>query len=270
MSSGRLAGKVAFITGAGSGVGRATALLFAQEGARVIAAGRTLSKCEETAGQVADAGGECLPVLCDVAESDQVQTAIAQGMDRFGELHVIVNNAGIGYAAEFADPPVSMQDVLNTPDEDWDTVMNIILKSVFLTSKYGIPKIIDSGGGAVVNVSSMMGVRSSWDGHPYSAAKAGMNNLTGSLAMRYAGDNIRVNCVALGGINTPMIEERVQGRESPLAPKDARQPPPPRGIPLGRLGEPIEIAYPILWLASDEASYVTGTVLLADGGATLW
>ena len=191
-------------------------------------------------------------------------------VDEFGALHVIVNNAGIGYSAEFADPPISMQDVLNTPNEDWDKVMDIILKSVFLTSKYGIPRIIASGGGAVVNVSSMMGVRPGWDGHAYCASKAGMNNLTGSLAMRYAGDGVRVNCVALGGINTPMIAERVQGKLSPFTPQDARRPPPSRGVPLGRLGEPREIAYPILWLASEEASYITGAVLLADGGATLW
>ncbi len=270
MNNGRLAGKVAIITGAGSGVGRSTAHLFAQEGARVIAAGRTLGKCEETAEQVAAAGGECLPVLCDVTDGEQVRAAIEQGVEKFGALHVIVNNAGIGYAAEFAEPPVSMQDVLNTPEKDWHIVMDTILTSAYLTSKHGIPRIIASGGGAVVNVSSMMGVRSSWDGHAYSAAKAGMNNLTGSLAMRYAADGVRVNCVALGGINTPMIEPRVQGKPSPLTPKDAKQPPPSRGVPLGRLGEPEEIAYPILWLASDEGSYVTGAVLVADGGATLW
>lgn len=269
MSDGRMAGKVALITGAGSGVGRATALLFAQEGARVVAVGRTLGKCEDTAEQISASGGECLPLLCDVTDGQQVQSVIEQSVERFGALHVIVNNAGIGYAAEFANPPVSMQDVLNTPEEDWHTVMNTTLTSVFLTSKHGIPRIIESGGGAIVNVSSMMGVKSSWDGHAYSAAKSGMNNLTGSLAMRYAADGIRVNCVALGGINTPMIEPRVQGRESPLTPKDARTPPPGPNIPLGRLGEPVEIAYPILWLASDEASYVTGAVLLADGGATL-
>jgi len=271
MSEGRLAGKVALITGAGSGVGRATALLFAKEGARVIAAGRTLAKCEETAEQVAGAGGECLPVLCDVTNSEQVQAMIEQAVAKFGELHVIVNNAGIGYAAEFADPPVSMLDVINTPEADWHTVMDTTLTSVFLTSKFGIPEIIRSGGGAVVNISSMMGIRSSWDGHAYTAAKAGMNNLTGSLAMRYAADGVRVNCVALGGIDTPMIRPRIMsGGKSPLAPEGARTQPAGRGIPLGRLGEPIEIAYPILWLASDEASYVTGAVLIADGGATLW
>lgn len=270
MSEGRMAGKVALITGAGSGVGRATALLFAKEGARVVAAGRTLSKCEETAKLVADEGGECLPVLCDVTETEQVEAMVASTVQRFGALHSIVNNAGIGYAAEFADPPVSMQDVVHITEQDWHTVMDTILTSVFLVCKQGIPHIIAAGGGSVVNISSMMGVRSSWNGHAYSAAKAGMNNLTGSLAVRYAAGGVRVNCVALGAVNTPMIQPLfTSGGKLPMTP-EGETPPPNRPAPIGRIGEPIEIAYPILWMASDEASFVTGAVLVADGGATAW
>ncbi len=266
----RLEGKIAIITGAGSGVGRATSVLFAREGAKVIAAGRTLSKCEETARLVQQEGGECLPVRCDVAVSEDVQAMIDAAVDGFGALHVIVNNAGIGYSAEFADPPVSMQDVVGTPDEDWHTVLDITLTSVFLTGKYGIPRIIESGGGAVVNVSSVMGVRSSWDGHAYSAAKAGMNNLTGSLAVRYAQQGVRVNCVALGGVDTPMIRPRIEAAQRAAERGESPQAPRGRGAPLGRMAQPEEIAYPILWLASDEASFVTGAVLSVDGGATAW
>jgi len=270
MPEGRLTGKIALITGAGSGVGRATTILFAQEGAQVVAAGRTLSKCEETARLVESAGGHCYPIRCDVSNSADVQAMIETAVECFGGLHVIVNNAGIGYSAEFAEPPVSMQDVVNTPDKDWHTVLDTTLTSVFLTSKYGIPHIIKAGGGAVVNISSVMGVRSSWDGHAYSAAKAGMNNLTGSLAVRYGPEGVRVNCVALGGVDTPMIRSRIEAGGSPLSPKNSASPPQGHGNALSRIAQPEEIAYPILWLASDEASFITGAVLVADGGATVW
>lgn len=257
--AGRLEGKVAIITGAGSGVGRSASLIFAREGARVVAAGRTLSKVEETAALVEAEGGECLAVRCDVADSADVQAMIAAALDHFGALHVIVNNAGVGYSAE---PEISMQDVLNTPEEDWHTVLDISLTSVFLTSKYGIPKLIEAGGGAIVNVSSIGGVRGMFDAHTYSAAKAGMVNLTRSMAIRYGSEGVRVNCVAPGGIDTPMIAPRIQARAAGAAPPAG----PVRG--LGRIAQPEEIAWPILWLASDEASFVTGAILGVDGGAS--
>jgi len=256
--SGRLDGKVAIITGAGSGVGRSAALLFAEEGARVVAAGRTLSKVEETAALLSDAGGECLAVRCDVSDSSDVQGLIDAAVERFGALHVIVNNAGVGYSAE---PELSMQDVLGTPEEDWQRVLDITLTSVFPTSKYGIHRILASGGGSIVNVSSVGGVKGMYDAHTYSAAKAGMVNLTRSMALRYGSEGLRVNCVAPGGIDTPMLAPRIAQQAEAPAPTG-----PVRG--LGRIAQPEEIAWPIVWLASEEASFVTGAVLNVDGGAS--
>jgi NAD(P)-dependent dehydrogenase (short-subunit alcohol dehydrogenase family) len=257
----RLANKVAIITGAGSGVGRAASIIFAREGAKVVAAGRTYSKVEETAQLVKEQGGECLPVRCDVSVSEDVQNLIRATVDTYHALHVIVNNAGVGYSAE---PELSMQDVANTPERDWHAVMDILLTSVYLTAKYGIPEMVKSGGGSIINVASSGGLKGMWDAHTYSAAKGGMVNLTRSLAIRYGPQGIRVNCVAPGGINTPMIAPRLaQIRAATGDPKAVT-----RSSPLGRIAEPEEIAYPILWLASDEASFVTGAILAVDGGAT--
>ena len=252
-ATGRLAGKVALVTGAGSGVGRATVQLFVREGASVIAAGRTLAKVEETA---ALAGPACVAVRCDVSDEDDVSASVGAATQRFGALHVVVNNAAIGYSAE---PAVSMKDILVTSPQDWATVLDINLTSVFLVSRHAVPQIIASGGGSIVNVSSINALRGSTRGHAYAAAKAGMNNLTRSMALTYGPRGVRVNVVAPGGIDTPMLAPRVAevGRESFSS------------LPgLGRLAGPEEIAYPILWLASDEASYVNGSTLVVDGGTT--
>lgn len=261
----RLADKVAIITGAGSGVGRATALVFAREGATVIAAGRTLAKLEETAGLVEASGGRCLPVRCDITAVDDVCGLVDTTVDRHGALHVLVNNAGVGYAAE---PDLSMQDVLATPLEDWHAVLDITLTGVFHTSRAAIPRMIDTGGGAIVNVSSVLGVRGSWDAHTYAAAKAGLNNLTRSLAVRYARKGIRANVVVLGAVDTPMIRPRMERTAAALARGELPEEPMRGGPLLERVARPEEAAWPILWLASDEASYITGTVLYVDGGTT--
>lgn len=255
----RLDGKVAVITGAGSGVGAQAAALFAREGARVVAAGRTLEKVQQVAAAVETAGGECLSVRCDVSRADDVDALMDATCERFGGLDILVNNAGIGYSAE---PAISMRDILETPEDDWAQVLQVNLTSAFLTSRRAIPLMVQRGDGAIVNVASTGGLRGMFDAHAYSAAKAGLVNLTRSMAIRYGAQGIRVNCVAPGGIDTPMIAERLAAREGGPATSNG----PARG--LARVAQPIEIAYPILWLASDEASFVTGAVLAADGGAT--
>jgi NAD(P)-dependent dehydrogenase (short-subunit alcohol dehydrogenase family) len=253
---GRLAGKVALVTGAGAGVGRATALLFVREGASVVVAGRTLAKLEDTAAM---AGERCVPVACDVSVADDVRAAIAATTEAFGGLHIIVNNAGIGYSSETSGE-ASMQGVVDTPEDDWRRVIDINLTSVFLTCKYGIPELVRAGGGAVVNVSSIGGVKGMADAHAYTAAKAGMTNLTRSMALAYGPQGVRVNCVAPGGIDTDMLADRIEAAGGHAAFSV---------LPgLGRLAQPEEIAYPISWLASDEASYVNGAVLIVDGGTT--
>jgi NAD(P)-dependent dehydrogenase (short-subunit alcohol dehydrogenase family) len=261
----RLANKVAIITGAGSGVGRAASLLFASEGARVVAAGRTLGKLEETARLVKENGGECLPVRCDITVAADAQALVDACIERYGALHVLVNNAGVGYSAE---PDLSMQDVLATPESDWHAVLDITLTGVFHTSRMAIPRMIEAGGGAIVNVSSVLGVRGSWDAHTYAAAKAGLNNLTRSLAVRYARQGIRANVVVLGAVDTPMIRPRIERMAEALARGELPEEPMRSGPLLERVARPEEAAWPLLWLASDEASYITGTVLHVDGGAT--
>jgi NAD(P)-dependent dehydrogenase (short-subunit alcohol dehydrogenase family) len=251
---GRLEGKVALVTGAGSGVGRAVALMFVREGASVVAAGRTLAKVRETANE---AGDRCVAVACDVTSVDDVRAAIGAANEGFGALHVIVNNAGIGYSAE---PEISMGTITDSPDDDWRTVLDTNLTSVFLTSKYGIPEILRAGGGCIVNVSSINSLKGTLDAHAYSAAKAGMNNLTRSMALVYGPQGIRVNCVVPGGIDTPMLAPRVAGASA----EDLAAVLPG----LGRLATPEEIAYPVLWMASDEASYVNGAIVVVDGGTS--
>jgi NAD(P)-dependent dehydrogenase (short-subunit alcohol dehydrogenase family) len=243
----RLEEKVAVITGAGSGVGRATARLFAAEGAKVVCA--DVSGDEDTVA--AEIGDAAIAVHTDVANEDDVRNMIATAERGFGRLDVLVNNAGFGGGLA----PLHEQTA-----EHWDRIHSVNIRAVFLGMRYGIISMLRSGGGAIVNVSSSSGLVGRKHHSVYGAAKAGVNQLTKAAALDYARANIRVNAVLPGSVWTGLV---------PLS-KEHPEPPPgigrPAGIPMDRWGLPQEIAAAVLFLASDEASFITGVLLPADGG----
>lgn len=254
----RLEGKVAVITGAGSGVGRACMELFASEGAKVVGCGRTEASGEETLELVKQAGGEALWVTGDVRNAADAARIIERAVARFGRLDILVNNASVGYSYKG-----SMDDLMNTPEADWDDVIAINLKSVYLMSKNAIPELRKAGGGAIVNVASIGGVRGMLDAHAYSAAKGGVVNLTRSMAITYGPENIRTNCLVPGGIDTPMVASRMPDIRALMAdPATASM-----VSPLGRIGTALEMAHGIFYLASPEAAFTNGALLVVDGGA---
>ncbi len=251
----RLKDKVAIITGAGGGQGRAAALLFAKEGAKIVASDWNVASGEQTVPRVRAAGGEAIHIGADVSDSAQVRRLIEGALASWGRIDVLYNNAGVGYSSS-----LSMQDILKTPEEDWDRVLAINLKSVFLTCKYAIPEMLRTGGGSIINTSSVAALVGGENAHAYTASKGGMISLSRALAVEFGPRNIRVNCICPGVIDTPMVEPVV----GPL--KDSNRP--LRFSPIRRLGTPEDIAYCALYLASDESSFVTGAVFVVDGGIT--
>jgi NAD(P)-dependent dehydrogenase (short-subunit alcohol dehydrogenase family) len=251
----RLKDKIAIITGAGSGQGRAAAGIFAREGAKIVVSDWKPELGDETATLVKKAGGEAIFVRTDVSESADVQNLIRTTISTFGRIDILYNNAGVGFSS-----PLSMSDVLNTPEDDWDRVIAINLRSLFLTSKYGIPEMIKTGGGSIINTASIAAMIGSEAAHAYTAAKGGMVALSRALAVEFGPKNIRVNCICPGAIDTPMIAPVVD----PL--KKSGQP--FMTSPIRRLGTPEDIANCALYLASDESSFVTGATFVVDGGYT--
>ena len=250
----RLAGKVALITGAGSGQGRAAARLFAKEGAKVVVTDVAIKGGEETVGLVRADGGEASFIAMDVSKAAQVQRGVELAVQTYGRLHILYNNAAIW------NPRLDNR-VVELEEEAWDTILAVNLKGVYLCCKYGIPELIRAGGGSVINTASIAGLVSSGQpSHSYSASKGGVISLTRAMAMAYAKDQVRVNVICPGGVDTPMI--------APLmADEQARQ----RAAtmhPIGRMGTPEDIASLALYLASDESSWVTGSVFTIDGGYT--
>ena len=246
----RLEGKVAFISGGAQGMGATEARMFAREGAKV-AIGDVLPEGESVAREIEDAGGECLFTPLDVTSESEWQAAIAATVARFGRLDVLVNNAGVSQWGL----------VHETSEADWDRVMDINAKGVFLGTKAAIPAMLEAGGGSIVNISSQLGLVGTEMSSPqYQSSKGAVRLLTKLTAMQYAKDGIRCNSVHPGPIMTPMTEPR-RADATTYAEMLAR-------IPLGRYGEPEEIANGVLFLASDESGWMTGSELVLDGGWT--
>jgi NAD(P)-dependent dehydrogenase (short-subunit alcohol dehydrogenase family) len=250
---GRLDGKVALITGAGNGMGRCAAELFAGEGARIVVADFDESLGNGTVTSVTDAGGEAAFVQVDVSDSEQAAAMVEFAVRQFGGLHVLYNNAGIF--------PADDGGVTETPEATWERVMDVNLKGVWLGCKHGIPAMLDSGGGSIVNVASFVAIMGAATAQiAYTASKGGVLSMTREIAVEYARQGIRANSLCPGPIATPMLEE--------LMSDPARRQRRMVHIPMGRLGQAEELARAALFLASDESSFMTGSSLVVDGGIT--
>ncbi|MEH2036541.1 SDR family oxidoreductase [Nostoc sp.] len=251
--NGNYTGKVAFVTGAANGIGRATALAFAREGANVVVADISEQGNQETARTIEELGGRALAVRCDVTRAEDVKAALDKAVEAFGRLDIAFNNAGSEQAI------TAMADLT---EEEWDRIVGINLRSVFLCMKYEIPLMLKQGSGAIVNTSSGAGVKGFKGQAAYVAAKHGVVGLTKAAALDYASQNIRINAVCPGIIDTPMMDRfsggTPEGREQVISQE-----------PIGRMGQPEEIANAVVWLCSDASSFAIGHALVIDGGQTV-
>ncbi len=247
----RFAGKIAFVTGAASGIGRAAAVAFAAEGARVAISDRSEEALAQVEAEVKAAGGDVLAIACDVSEEAQVEAAVARTVERFGRLDIAFNNAGVENKA------TPLHEI--EPGE-WDRILGINLRGTFLCMKHEIARMLESGGGGVVvNTSSGAGIRGIAGGSAYAASKHAIIGMTRSAALDYAKSNIRVNAVLPGNIETPMMDRFTGGDIQKAIDLE----------PVGRLGKPEEIAEAVLWMSSDLGAFVTGAAISVDGGWSL-
>lgn len=240
--------KVAIVTGAGSGIGKAVALKYAEAGAKVIVSDIVEENGQKVAEQIKQSGGEAFFIKADTAKPEDNEALVKQTVEKYGALHISCNNAGIGGPAS----PVG-----EYPLDGWDKVISINLNGVFYGMRYQIPVILSSGGGAIINMASILGQVGFANSAAYAAAKHGVVGLTQTAAVEYASKGLRINAIGPGFINTPLIEKSLD--------ETARQA--LVGLhPIGRLGEPDEVAELVLWLSSDKASFVTGSYYNIDGG----
>lgn len=246
---GKLDGKVSIITGGSSGIGRGTALLFAAEGSKVVVADVDDRGGEETVALIGESGGEALFVHVDVSRSSLIREMVQKTIDRYGGLDLLINAAG----RQAEVPPL-----VDVTEEEWDLVMDVNLKGIFLACKYAVPHMLEQGGGAIVNVASSVVLRGSSFSLPYSVSKAGVVQLTKTVSSQYASLGVRSNCVVPGLVDTPG-SQGVEGAAGVFDEAVAR-------IPVGRAGLPEDVARLILYLASDDAAYVSGSAYVIDGG----
>ncbi len=244
----QLYGKVALVTGASSGIGRATAIAFARAGAKVVAASRRIAEGEETVRRILEVGGEAIFIKTDVSNAAEVEALINKTVDIYGHLDCACNNAGIPASGPLTD----------MSEEDWDRVLNVNLKGTWLSLKYEIPAMLKQAGGAIVNVASGAGVVGFANYASYCASKGGVIALTRAAAMEYAKSGIRMNVVSPGAIETDMLATLPLEILAQIT----------VGHPIGRIGKPEEIAEAVVWLCSDSASFVIGHNMMIDGGYT--
>jgi NAD(P)-dependent dehydrogenase (short-subunit alcohol dehydrogenase family) len=248
----QLGGKCAIITGGASGIGRATVELFIDQGAAVVIADIDVAGGEKLTEEIRMEGGKAVFVQCDVTEARQCQNTVQTAVNHFGKIDILFNNAGV----------IRRSNVLDTSEEEWDLVMAVNTKSVFLMSKYAIPVMAGEGGGVIINSGSGWGMKGGGKAISYCASKAAVVNMTRAMAIDHGGQNIRVNCVCPGDTDTPML----RGEAQQLAQDEEDFMLEAADRPLGRFGEPEEVAQAVLFLASEASSYVTGAALVVDGG----